>query len=67
MEAQSDNSEEENGFLFSQNPIAQSPQTQSPSDQVESIHNYKGRKPLIGECIHIVCDLSTPQLKLRVN
>lgn len=73
MEAQSDNFEEKDVFLFSQNPIAQSPlaQTQSSSDQVESLEdfleNYKGRKPLIGECSHMVCDLSAPQMKLRIN
>jgi len=57
VDAQSDNFEEGDVFLFSQNPIAQSPlaQTQSSSDpKVESLEdfleNYKGRKPLVGEC-----------------
>lgn len=53
-EPQSDTLAEENTFVFSQSPIAQSPltQTQSPSDQFQSIEdfleNYNGRKPLIG-------------------
>ncbi|XP_067281733.1 uncharacterized protein si:ch211-199g17.2 [Pseudorasbora parva] len=60
-EAQSDNSQEEDTFLISQNPITQSTlaQTQSPSDQDESLEgfleNYKGRKPLIGLKAVIKC------------
>ncbi|XP_059411271.1 uncharacterized protein si:ch211-199g17.2 isoform X1 [Carassius carassius] len=52
---------EENTFVFSQSPIAQSPlsQTQSPSDQFQSIEdfleNYNGRKPLIGLQAVIKC------------
>lgn len=75
MEAQSYNFEEEDVFLFSQNPIAQSPlaRTQSSSDQVESLEdfleNYKGRKPLIGECSHMsVRSQCTPdEIKNKLN
>ncbi|XP_039536413.1 uncharacterized protein si:ch211-199g17.2 [Pimephales promelas] len=62
VDAQSDNFEEGDVFLFSQNPIAQSPlaQTQSSSDpKVESLEdfleNYKGRKPLVGLQAVIKC------------
>ncbi|XP_043072926.1 uncharacterized protein si:ch211-199g17.2 [Puntigrus tetrazona] len=53
-EPQSDTLVEENTFVFSQSPIAQSPltQTQSPSDQFQSVEdfleNYCGPRPLIG-------------------
>lgn len=59
-EPQSETLAEENTFVFSQSPIAQSPlsQTQSPSDQFQSIEdfleNYNGRKPLIGEYIIVL-------------
>ncbi|KTF71162.1 hypothetical protein cypCar_00040237 [Cyprinus carpio] len=60
-EPQSDTLAEENTFVFSQSPIAQSPltQTQSPSDQFQSkedfLENYNGRKPLIGLQAIIKC------------
>ncbi|XP_026144422.1 uncharacterized protein si:ch211-199g17.2 [Carassius auratus] len=60
-EPQSETLAEENTFVFSQSPIAQSPlsQTQSPSDQFQSIEdfleNYNGRKPLIGLQAVIKC------------
>ncbi|KAL1256095.1 hypothetical protein QQF64_014156 [Cirrhinus molitorella] len=60
-EAQSGILAEKNFFQVSQSPIAQSPltQTQSPSDQFQSIEdfleNYNGQKPLIGLQAVIKC------------